>query len=154
MHVALPVLNKISPMGQSDWKRAFSFRMRKPWFWRNEACTIFFFFTILFIYLFMRDTEREAEGGEAGSMQEARRGTRSRESRITPWAKGRRPTTEPPRDPGGVAFDTTPCLSLVQAITLWLFPSIHTEVSHQSHKPCGGRSVWVTPRLSLQTLWG
>ena len=37
----------------------------------------------------MRDTEREAETqaeGEAGSMQGARRGTRSRISRITPWA--------------------------------------------------------------------
>ena len=45
----------------------------------------------------MRDTEREreaetqAEGeaeGEAGSMQRARRGTRSCVSRITPWAVG------------------------------------------------------------------
>ena len=45
------------------------------------------FFFKDFIYLFMRDTEREAETqaeGEAGSMQEARRGTRSRVSRITP----------------------------------------------------------------------
>ena len=36
----------------------------------------------------MRDTEREAitqaEGGDAGSMQEALCGTQSRESRITP----------------------------------------------------------------------
>ena len=53
------------------------------------------------MYLFMRDTnahrerererEREAETqaeGEAGSMQRARRGTRSRVSRITPRAAG------------------------------------------------------------------
>ena len=36
-------------------------------------------------------TEREAETqaeGEAGSMQEARRGTRSQVSRIRPWAEG------------------------------------------------------------------
>ena len=46
-----------------------------------------------FIYSFMRDTEREAETkaeGEAGSMQGARCGTGSLDSRITPWAKGRR----------------------------------------------------------------
>ena len=35
----------------------------------------FFFFFLEFIYLFMRDTEREAEGGEADSMQEAQCGT-------------------------------------------------------------------------------
>ena len=54
----------------------------------------------------MRDTEREGEReaetqaeGEAGSMQGARHGTRSRVSRIAPWAKGRRQTSVPPRDP-------------------------------------------------------
>ena len=38
-----------------------------------------------------REREREAETqaeGEAGYMQGARRGTRSRDSRITPWAEG------------------------------------------------------------------
>ena len=50
----------------------------------------------------MRDTEREAEiqaEGEAGSMQGARCGTQSPDSRITPWAEDRRQTAEPPRDP-------------------------------------------------------
>ena len=42
--------------------------------------------------------ETQAEG-EAGSMQGAQRGTRSRDSRITPWAKGWCSTTEPPRRP-------------------------------------------------------
>ena len=51
------------------------------------------FFFSDFIYLFMRDThtEREAETQaeeEAGSMQGARRGTRSQVSRITPQASG------------------------------------------------------------------
>ena len=32
-------------------------------------------------------------------MQGARRGTRSWDSRIAPWGKGRRQTAEPPRDP-------------------------------------------------------
>ena len=46
-----------------------------------------------FIYSFMRDTHREREAetqaeGEAGSVQGARRGTRSRVSRIMPWAEG------------------------------------------------------------------
>ena len=39
----------------------------------------------------MIDTQREAETqaeGEAGSMQGARRGTRSQVSRIIPWAEG------------------------------------------------------------------
>ena len=49
-----------------------------------------------------REREREAETleeGEAGSMPGARRGTRSWDSRTAPWAKGRRQTAEPPRDP-------------------------------------------------------
>ena len=50
----------------------------------------------------MTQIEREAETqaeGEAGSLQGAQGGTRSRDSRITPWAKGRSQTTEPPRNP-------------------------------------------------------
>ena len=63
-----------------------------------------------FIYLFMRDTEREREvetqaKREAGSMQEAWCGTRSWDPRITPWAKGRHSTTEPPRCPYGASLE-------------------------------------------------
>ena len=50
----------------------------------------------------MRDTEREVETqaeGEAGPIHGALCETQSRDSRITPWAKGRRQTAEPPRDP-------------------------------------------------------
>ena len=36
----------------------------------------------------MREAETQAEG-EAGSMQGARPGTQSGESRITPWAQGK-----------------------------------------------------------------
>ena len=49
-----------------------------------------------------REREREAETqaeGEAGSKQGARHGIRSQVSRIAPWAKGRRQTAAPPRDP-------------------------------------------------------
>ena len=49
-------------------------------------------------YLFMRDTEREAEG-EASSPWGARFRTQSRDSGITPWAKVSCSTTEPPKDP-------------------------------------------------------
>ena len=51
--------------------------------------------------------EREAETqaqGEEGSMQGARCGTRSWDTRITPWAEGRSPTAEPPRRPKGIHF--------------------------------------------------
>ena len=68
----------------------------------------------------MRDTHREAEtqaGGEAGSMQGARCGTRSRDSRITPWAEGRRQTAQPPRDP-------PLCTILVIDLSLKLFQNL------------------------------
>ena len=45
-----------------------------------------------------RETETQEEG-EADSMLGARHGTGSQDSRIVPWAKGRRETAEPPRDP-------------------------------------------------------
>ena len=56
------------------------------------------------MYLLMIDTERKREAetqeeGEAGSMPGARRGTRSRDSRIASCAKGRLQTAAPPRDP-------------------------------------------------------
>ena len=63
------------------------------------------FIQILFfniIYLFMRDTEREAEtqvDEEAGSLWEVRCGTWSQDPRIRTWAKGGCSTTEPPRCP-------------------------------------------------------
>ena len=53
----------------------------------------FKFFKKGVIYLFMRDREREREAetqaeGEADSMQGARFGTGTRDSRIMPWAEG------------------------------------------------------------------
>ena len=54
---------------------------------------LFLFFKKDFYYLFLRDTERQAETqaeGEAGSTQEARCRYWSWDSRITPWAEGRR----------------------------------------------------------------
>ena len=73
-----------------------------------DFCILFkksflFFFNF---YLFMIVTEREIERGrDIGRgrsrvhAQGARCGILSRVSRIAPWAKGRRQTTAPPRDP-------------------------------------------------------
>ena len=58
-------------------------------------------FKILLIYSWetQREAETQAEGGEANSVQGAQCGTQSQDPAITPWAKGRRSTTEPPRRP-------------------------------------------------------
>ena len=56
------------------------------------VCLFYFYFLKKF-YSWERHTQREREAetqavGEAGSMQEAWRGTRSQVSRIRPWAEG------------------------------------------------------------------
>ena len=102
-----------------------------------------FFLFFLRFYLFISENtqrgEREADTqaeGEAGSTPGVRCGTRSWDSRITPWAKGRHQTAEPPRDPHLLTIFNiwiivtlssllvpTPasCLSLVLMITLFIF---------------------------------
>ena len=73
---------------------------------------ISFFFNF---YLFMIVTERERERGrDIGRGRSrlhapgARCGIRSRVSRIVPWAKGRRQTAAPPRDPSSlISLDST-----------------------------------------------
>ena len=75
--------------------------------WLTASC--FYFYLKSFIYLFMRDTEREAETlaeGEAGSMQGARWGTRSQDPGSRPEPKARRSTTEPRRCPKLSVFNT------------------------------------------------
>ena len=67
-----------------------------------QRTVIPFLKNFLKIYLFMRDTERGAETqaeGEVGSTQGAQCRTQSQDPGIMPWAKGRCPTTEPPRRP-------------------------------------------------------
>ena len=70
--------------------------------------TSYFVFVFVFFnfYLFMIVTQEERERGrDTGRGRsrlhapEARRGSRSLVSRIAPWAKGRRQTAAPPRDP-------------------------------------------------------
>ena len=55
------------------------------------SSNVHYLFIFKRFYLFMREREREREAvGEAGSMQEAQCGTKPRDPRITPGAKGRR----------------------------------------------------------------
>ena len=57
---------------------------------------------LCFFFMIVTEREREADTGRGRSRLHApgaRRGIRSRVSRIAPWAKGRRQTTAPPRDP-------------------------------------------------------
>ena len=69
--------------------------------------------SFLRLYLFMREAETQAER-EAGSMQGARRGTRSQVSGIRPWLKAAQ-TAEPP----GLPFCTCPfCHNAVGLLTV------------------------------------
>ena len=71
-----------------------------------------------FIYLFMRDTEREREAetqaeGVAGSMQGAGYGTQSWVSRITPWTEGGTKPLSHPGCPHDVRFKYLTILSII-----------------------------------------
>ena len=66
-----------------------------------------YFFQFLFIYDSHRERERGRDTGRGRSRLHepgARRGIRSRVSRIAPWAKGRHQTAAPPRDPRASVF--------------------------------------------------
>ena len=83
--------------------RAMSFKR-----WVNVA---YFFFLRLY-FLFMRDTEREAETqaeGEAGSSRGARSVTGSQDSRIKTSSKGRHSIAEPPRRPNVTLLNRMSC---------------------------------------------
>ena len=59
----------------------------------SKPTQLYIFFKILFIH--ERQAETQAEG-EAGSLQGARRGTGSRDTRIRPWAEvGAKPLSHP-----------------------------------------------------------
>ena len=71
---------------------------------------LFFFFKILFIY--SRETQREAETqaeGEAGSMQGAQHGTRSRDSRIALGPKAGAKLLSHPGIPRNMNFYNNKC---------------------------------------------
>lgn len=93
----------------------------------------FFFFKILFIYSW--ESEREA-----GSMLGAWCGTLSQESRITPWAKGRCQTAEPPRNPRQFIFNSFPVFILFDALSRfgWVttLSTFNSRWSHPSLLAC------------------
>ena len=65
----------------------------------------FFLIFYLFMIVIQRERERARDTGRSRlHAPGARCGIRSRVSRITPWAKGRRQTAAPPRDPHEAAF--------------------------------------------------
>ena len=83
------LLAQVSPYSSCFSKMCWSFSFI---YYFSQNFVLFF----LRFYVFMKDTEREAEiqaEGEVGSLQGGR--TASRDHRIMPWAKGRRSTTEP-----------------------------------------------------------
>ena len=68
-----------------------------------------------------RERERGRDTGRGRSRlhaPEARRGIPSRVSRIAPWAKGRRQTAAPPRDPLPMLFLKVKFIFTVQALLL------------------------------------
>ena len=73
---------------------------------RKEAPGIFegkiYFFFNFYLFMIVTERERHRDTGRGRSRLHApgaRRGIRSRVSRIVPWAKGRGQTAAPPRDP-------------------------------------------------------
>ena len=103
----------------------------------------------------MRDTEREAETQAeeaAGPMQGARRGTRFRVSRITPWAEGRCQTAEPPRDPLYNIFECSFIFIFIFFKFLFIYDSYrererqrHTGREREKQAPCREPDVGLDP---------
>ena len=84
------------------------------------------FYILFFFFLLMIVTQRERERGRDIGRGRSRlhapgtwRGIRSRVSRITPWAKGRRQTAAPPRDPRKRFFKVLPCHQTVFQYTYY-----------------------------------
>ena len=76
----------------------------------------------------MRDRERETEAeGEADFIQGARRGTRSRVSRITLWAEG---GTKPLAKPPGLPKSTLFLMSTEKCIKLLNHPFVHLKLTY------------------------
>ena len=70
----------------------------------SECVLLLSFFFLQRFYLFIHERHRETGRGTGRGRRSrlksgSRCGNRSWDSRITPWAKGRHQTAEPPRDP-------------------------------------------------------
>ena len=78
-------------------------------------------------------------------MSGARRGTRSRDSRIAPWAKGRRQRPEPPRLPSST-LTRPPLLSF--GLLGW---AAYVGTVGNGRKDV--QEMWPTDRIEEETLW-
>ena len=97
----------------------------------------------------MRDTQREAETqaeGAAGSLQEAQHRTWSQDPRITPWAKDRCSTTEPPRHPIHMSL---PCVSSFSLN--WKLPGAHSSHSGSRYKEFRSNHTDISKALTSLT---
>ena len=104
-----------------------------------------FFFFFLFIYDSHRERGRDTGRGRSRlPAPGARRGIRSRVSRIMPWAKGRRQTTAPPRDPLFLTSRGPSRLFCTVAATLFIY-SWETQRQRyrqrENEAPCGEPDV-------------
>ena len=125
---------------------------------RSVSSIIFFNF---YLFMIVTEGERGRDTGRGRSRLHApgaRRGIRSRVSMIAPWAKGRRQTSVPPRDP---AFYVIFFFFLI-FFSLFIYDS-HTERERerQRHRhrqrekqaPCTGSPTWDSiPGLHDRTL--
>ena len=96
-------------------------------FW-NHRVALFLTSFLFFFYDSHRERGRDTGRGRSRlHAPGARRGIRSRVSRIAPWAKGRRQTTAPPRDPRFIFFNHHPYFHALYLF--YMSPTIsHTEV--------------------------
>ena len=84
-----------------SWDHAMTWRQTLNHWATHVSPPKFFLRVYLFIHERHTHTNTEAETqaeGEAGFLQETQCATQSRDSGITPWAKGRCSTTEHPKD--------------------------------------------------------
>ena len=96
----------------------------------------------VFIYSWERPRHTQAEG-EVGSLQGARCGTGSRDSRNTPWAEGGRSTFEPPRCPDNLNWELD--RSWYPKFCLFHGPHNHSSKLEVSSRATMSWSVcWVT----------
>ena len=120
---------------------------------------LFFFFNF---YLFMIVTERERQRGrDTGRGRSrthapgARRGIQSRVSRIAPWAKGRRQTAAPPRDPQKILIRTPDIVSPSSSLyTFWESP--HCEpllVLEMVNVTCQSNVLGTTDFKGMKYIW-
>ena len=113
-------------------------------------------------FVYAWETQRVAETqaeGEAGSLWGAQCGTRSQDPRITPSAKGRRSTTEPPRCPqlsfwlwSAGSLRASPSSFLLSHVWVrwwesWVLPPLASERFREPLSQCYTGDLWWFPKF-------